>query len=1361
MSTLRRKTFITSLLIVLQLAGSSAVAQSADLDLTADELRWIEEHPVIRAHNEVDFAPFNFTVDGEPRGFAIEYMNLVAAKAGLTVEYVTGPSWQEFMDMIRADELDVMINVTPLPERRAFMHFTDVYFQSPSIVVQRASGRSFSSLQDLSTRRVAVVEGYYHQAYMEREVPAAELVLAEDNLSALFAVLEGRADVMLGSSHVAYLMTENSLTGLKVAFVTNTPELRSTNALAVRLGAPLLRDILQKSMDSLDPSAVATLRRKWLGDAPSAETEETSGSVWWLLGSLAGFVLLLTSLNLISRRFSSDEGAVVQTGTARFRFLVYSFLSAFVLLIAVIGWYALERIEAKVRRDAGSMLENLLITAADRLDLWVVQQSGVLQLIARDPALIGQTRALLEVPANPAALLASSELADVRRTLEKSKGDLGLGFFVIDKNGVSIASARDTNIGTRNLIAEQRPARLQRVFAGEAVFVPPVFSDVDLSDASVGRATSLFIAAPIRSEDGEVIAALTMRLDPSKGFSRALQIARFGESGESYAFDRTGRMMSSSRFENDLSDIGLLADGESSILNIQIRAPGGDMTQGYRPDIPRAEQPLTVMAAAAIADIPLAGDQRSPLRLNVEGYPDYRGVGVFGAWFWNGEIGLGLASEVDTAEALSTLTIVRLISFGVLGITLFLALGGVMFVLLTSERSNRALLRARDELEERVAERTLDLERASKQTQLILENATNGILTIDDNQIIVGFNPVAERMWGYTAEEVLGKPLTMLLPEYAREGHLEDVHSFRNSRASSRLMQARGATIFGLTKQGTAFPAEVGISKSQVDGETFYSAFVVDITERQKKEAEILEAKQLADAANQAKSAFLANMSHELRTPMNAILGYSEMLLEEAEDEGLEEFDKDLRKIRDAGTHLLALINDVLDISKIEAGKVEIFAEHFHVSDLITQVLATARPIAEKNNNSLNIEIAEVPDEIYQDATKVKQALLNLLSNAAKFTSNGEIQLSAQLERGEHKSWLNLAVSDSGIGIPEDKLERVFEEFGQADESTTRNFGGTGLGLTISRRFCQLLGGDLTATSEPGVGSTFTIRIPTHYQSAMAPEIDSVDEQVDESALDRAEAHQQVLVIDDDAEARELIERFLRRGGFDVVTASGGREGVRLAREIQPRAITLDLLMPDMDGWLVLKTLKSDPETADIPVVLLSVANEESKGYSLGATDYLTKPVNRDELLKVLGRYGSADEHPVLVVDDEEAVRTMMAKMLGKAGWRVAQAANGREALAQLASEPPGVILLDLMMPEMDGFDFLIEKWANELWRDIPVIVVTAKDLSDDDRRQLSGKAEYLISKGSYSGEQITRLVRKLLEQDRDGAYLSQSKASH
>jgi PAS domain S-box-containing protein len=628
--------------------------------------------------------------------------------------------------------------------------------------------------------------------------------------------------------------------------------------------------------------------------------------------------------------------------------------------------------------------------------------------------------------------------------------------------------------------------------------------------------------------------------------------------------------MSSSRFESELKGIGLLSEGESSILNIQIRDPGGDMTEGFRSDLPRAEQPLTLMAESAIAASADAGSRRSPVQIDLEGYRDYRGVPVFGAWMWDGELGLGLTSEVDVAEAMSTFTIVRLTAMGVFGVTLSLALGGIVFVLVMGERTNKALLRARDELEDRVETRTKDLRKANKQTEMILENATNGILTIDDNQIVVGFNPAAEAMWGYKANEVLGNPITMLLPEYARKDHLKNVHRFRDSENSSKQLESRGMMLSGLTRDGVVFPAEVGISKNNVDGEMYYSAFIIDVTERQKAEAEILEAKRTADEANQAKSAFLANMSHELRTPMNAILGYSEMLTEEAEDVGQDDFIPDLKKINQAGNHLLALINDVLDLSKIESGKMEAFAESFDVGAFIDQVSGTAQPLMSKIANHLTLQRGEQLGKAYQDLTRLRQSLLNLLSNAAKFTREGTVTMRVMRRSQTDGDWLLFSVSDTGIGIAADKLEHVFEEFSQADNSTTRDYGGTGLGLAISRRFCQMLGGDLGATSEPGEGSTFNIELPALLPGAEAPQQKSVQANAEmmrtSSDIDEAVCGSNILVIDDDAEACEIIRRLLEKDGFRVVTALTGEDGLRLAHELQPAAITLDVMMPDMDG---------------------------------------------------------------------------------------------------------------------------------------------------------------------------------------------------
>ena len=504
-----------------------------------------------------------------------------------------------------------------------------------------------------------------------------------------------------------------------------------------------------------------------------------------------------------------------------------------------------------------------------------------------------------------------------------------------------------------------------------------------------------------------------------------------------------------------------------------------------------------------------------------------------------------------------------------------------------------------------------------------------------------------------------------------------------------------------------------------------------DTTRQVMSERAVAEAKQAAEEANLAKSTFIANMSHELRTPLSAIIGYSEMLLEEV-DEGAEpaEIAGDIRKIEGNARHLLGLINDVLDLSKIESGKMEVFPETFAVEAAVREVAATVESLIGKKGNRLELDLAPDLGAMHTDVTKLRQILLNLLSNAAKFTEAGTITLSA----ARHGDAVDFAVTDTGIGMTPEQLSILFGRFQQADASTTRRFGGTGLGLSITKAFSSMLGGEVSVESRHGEGSTFSVRIPA---TLPAPPERGDEPDAPETA---AGSDRIVLVIDDDPAQRELMSRFLEREGFTARTASDGATGLDLAKRLKPRAILLDVMMPGMDGWTVLGKLKADEELAAIPVVMVTFVSERGLATSLGAADYVAKPVQWERFREVMDRYRD-EAGDVLVVDDDPDARARVRRALERDDWTVSEAGNGQEALDVVSRAIPRAILLDLTMPIMDGFTFLHALRERPEGRHIPVIILSARELTRDDRSRL-GSAAQVLSKGELSLQEVAANVR-------------------
>jgi PAS domain S-box-containing protein len=802
-------------------APKQAAAPSA-ANLTSEEKQWLGQHPVIRVHNEKDWAPFNYHDQGKPKGLSIDYMNLLVEKLGIKIEYRTGPSWNEFLQQIKAKELDVMLNIVKTEDRLKYLLYTEPYTKNPNVIVSR-NDAPIKTIRELNGLTAAFPKGFFYEAVLTRDFPEIKRLPVEDTLASLKAVALGQADAALGEDAVIrHQIAKNFLTNIQVTGEADigNPDLQNLR-IGVRDDWPLLHSAISKAMAQVTPEEMNAINQRWLILGAGEEVAESQFALMNIVVTFVVIVVFIIVATFVLKRFGHGAGDKLIEGR-NIQWLITGLVSAFLASVMFVAWLALERMDRQLRDELGENLVTMNNSVKQALSLWKDGRANDVYHLVDDNRLLPVVEALLALPRNRDMLLKSEALSESRKLYHYQNEKIGaLGYFIIAPDGISLASSRDGNVGSRNLIVEQQPELMKRVFAGEALFVPPIYSDVALKDATgrlVERAATMFFSAPVFDASGKVIAALTLRFDPVESFSIVSRMGRYGETGEAYAFDRNARLLTESRFKAQLNTVTEHYRDKTQLLSMQLRDPGGDLLEGYQPQKERDQWPLTLMAKEATS---------GHSGFNADGYRDYRGVPVAGAWSWSEELGIGLATEVDLSEALESYNSMRVLILGALGGISLISLLLAAFAAWIGERSRTRLMVL-------VEERTEELQESEQRVLTILETAPDSIITITDEGIIESFNPTSENIFGYKADEVIGQNVTVLMPEPHKSEHNDYLKRYLKTGEKRVVDQIREVT--GLRKDGSAFPIELKVSEMLIGEKRTFIGMLQDISAR--KEAE-------------------------------------------------------------------------------------------------------------------------------------------------------------------------------------------------------------------------------------------------------------------------------------------------------------------------------------------------------------------------------------------------------------------------------------------------------------------------------------------------------------------------------------------
>jgi PAS domain S-box-containing protein len=1006
---------------------------------------------------------------------------------------------------------------------------------------------------------------------------------------------------------------------------------------------PELVPILDKALDSITREEHQVIRDKWIGTIETArrETERVTGSrrsmVIMALQISAILLIVVSLLVLLLRllRYSTTDPMELKFGSGKLRNLGIIGAGLIIALVIVMAMFTLNSIRAKINSEMHTSLETNLNAIHDGLRLWVETKLFYLAQLATETEIQALGQALAKRSSKeetPSVKTARGKFRILIKSRAIPAGTIDYTLLNTELKGITAPSGAAVSV--RPGITWDYAPLVEQALAGNTVFIPPFQSP------KAARPV-LYFAAPVRDHNDEIIGLLVESVDPTENFTRIIRRGHGGSTMETYAFDKKGRMLSESLFNQQLQDLALIKFNESPILSLEIRDPGGNLLKGYRPDAPPEELPLTLMAASALTH----GNG-----FNIDGYRDYRGVPVMGVWLWDKKLDLGLTTEIDIEEVLTTYKSVRLIILIMLGVTLIIALAASIVTSLIGERANNALRRARDLLEERVKERTADLAASERRMNSVIENAADGIIVFDCAGRIITFSPAAEEIFGYPGQKIIGSSFTNLMTTpYAGE-YLDYLDKYLKTGRSKIADKER--EIVGVRKDGKEFPMDFAIGVAASGDEINYTAIARDITERKKALAELERAKETAEAATRAKSDFLANMSHEIRTPMNAIMGMSQLAL--ATDLTRKQRNY-IEKVHYSTESLLSILNEILDFSKIEAGKLDIENIDFHLDDLLENISTLVVRKAEEKGIELLFDVdGNMPMALIGDPLRLGQVLVNLINNSIKFTREGEIVVTIRLQDKDPDSGRFLfSVRDTGIGMTPKQMARLFQSFSQADSSITRKYGGTGLGLSISRKLCHMMEGGIWVESTPGQGSTFNFTVRLGIQSAPVERqtngtIKSHATLFSETAGLLKGAH--LLLVEDNEVNQEVVIGLLAKGGIKATVACNGQEALDLLNAGQTfDGVLMDVQMPVMDGYTATRNIRSQARFKELPIIAMTagtMVGDREKCLESGMNDQVVKPIDPAHMFRTISRWIKVPEQgisetPVRPWDDSDAVEPL------------------------------------------------------------------------------------------------------------------------